>query len=360
MSFWKQSLRKTDLWEKILLKLTHGKKFLWEMILGMRTLWKRKSPQQTREFDQFDAERLRDVLPLSQRNYWEIPEGYVPIVPIVNVLSTSSPDPIPADPQPESGDPQFEASDSQPEAVDLQPESADSPSEAGEREPEDPARLADEMAASFYGFGDWTAPYWFIGLEPGKAPGEEAYNSHIVHAWANGLKKGELVDCLEYHRAIGVDTWHKDRAKLQPTWRPLMLFLMTALDRDSDKEALRAYQRTRWGQMGDGETCVIELSGIRTNGHAVEADRKEHLAQRIGAIRRKIKMGDTSPKVVVLHGLSARAEWEQIAGVPLEPDTVVPVGSTLFVMTPSPTAFRRKNADWESLGLEVRERLSTG
>ena len=68
MSFWKQSLRKTDLWKKILLKLTHGKKFLWEMILGMRTLWKRKSPQQTLEFDQFDAERLRDVLPLSQRN----------------------------------------------------------------------------------------------------------------------------------------------------------------------------------------------------------------------------------------------------------------------------------------------------
>jgi hypothetical protein len=425
MSFWKQSLRKTDLKREILLKLTLWEETLQDKVYWTRARWKRKSPQQIQEMQQFASARLREVLPLAQMGSWDNPEGYVPVVPVEHLPLPFSPDPIPADPQFEASDSQFEttelqpesgelqpeavdarsevwekqpeeedsqpesvelqpeevelqpeaadvlfeavdspaeASDSHPETVemqseasDLEPETGDLPVEAGEREPEDPARLADEMAANFYGFGDWTAPYWFIGLEPGKAPGEEADNGHIVRAWANGLKKGELVDCLEYYRAIGVDAWHKERAKLQPTWRPLMLFLMTALDREADKDALRDYQRTRWGQIGDGETCVIELSGIPAKSLAVETDRRRYLQQRMEAIREKI--GSHKPRVVLMYGLAAQSEWERVAGNALRPDEVLDAGSTLFVMTPSPTAYRRKNADWENLGVQVRERL---
>ncbi|MGC8549868.1 MAG: hypothetical protein ACP5M4_09230 [Acidobacteriaceae bacterium] len=223
-----------------------------------------------------------------------------------------------------------------------------------------PDDVADEMAANFYGFGDWGAPYWFIGVRQGKSPGEAVDESKIVGAWANGLKKGELVDCLEYHRAIGVQTWHKEQARLQSNWRPLMLFLMTVLGRESDTEALRAYQRTRWGQTKQAETCVVDLSGIPAKSFAAEADHEEYLKQRVWAIRRKMMLSGRPPKVVLMHGLAARAHWEEIAGAPLKPDTVVRVGSTLFVMTASPTVPGRKNADWEKLGLTVRRQIADG
>jgi len=222
----------------------------------------------------------------------------------------------------------------------------------------DSVELADEMAAHFFGFGDWAAPYWFIGLKPGKAPGEDANTSKIAGAWANGLKKAELVDCLEYHRAIGVEFWHKGRARLQPTWRPLILFLMTVLGRESEIGALRTYQQTRWGQMRHAETCVVDLSGIGAKSFDADADREEYLKQRIWAIRRKMMLGGHPPKVVLMHGLAAQSHWEEIAGVPLKPDTVVRVGPTLFVMTPSPVVPGRKNADWERLGLQVRRQLA--
>lgn len=217
------------------------------------------------------------------------------------------------------------------------------------------------MAASFFGFGDWGAPYWFIGLEPGKAPGEDASNSKIVRAWAGELGKKELVDCLEYHRAIGVQTWHKEKAKLQATWRPLMLLLMTMLDFDSDKEALRDYQRTQWGQSRNAETCVIELSGIPAKSLAVKTDREEYMQQRINFIRGKI--GFHRPKLVLMYGVTARTKWKDVAGRPqeqdMEVDKIYKIDSTLFVMTPSPTARGRTNDDWVQLGLNIREKLKS-
>lgn len=294
--------------------------------------WKFRSAKQTRELDQRSADRLRELL----------------------------------NPKPESesaGSDGIDGAVAAPDGVasPLHPLPAlRSAERADEGQLTGAANVADEMAANFFGFGDWAAPYWFIGLKPGKAPGEAADNHKIVEAWSNGLKSGELVDCLEYHRAIGVQMWHKERARLQSTWRPLILFLMTVLGRDSDTEALRTYQRMRWGQTKNAETCVVDLAGIPEKSFAVEADREEYLKQRVWAIRRKIMLNGHPPKVVLMHGLSAQPHWEEIAGVPLQPDRVVRVGSTLFAMTASPTVPGRKNADWAKLGSEVRRQLQEG
>ena len=294
--------------------------------------WKFRSARQTRELDQRSAGRLLELLDpkpeteLRGANGFdgakEIPDSVAPLVYPLPVSSAA-------------------------ERVEV-------------AKPKVPDDVADEMAANFFGFGDWAATYWFIGVKQGKAPGDAVDDSRIIGAWANGLKKGELVDCLEYHRAIGVQTWHKEKAKLQATWRPLMLFLMTVLGRESDTEALRTYQRTRWGQTKKAETCVVELSGIPAKSFAADADREEYLKQRVWAIRRKIMLSGHPPRVVLMHGLAAQRHWEEIAGVALEPDTVVRVGSTLFVMTASPTVPGRKNADWAKLGLEVRRELQAG
>ncbi len=294
--------------------------------------WKFRSARQTRELDQRSAGRLLELLDPKPENELREADGFNGAV-----RASDSVTPIEYSASVSSGVERAEVVKA-----------------------EVPDDVADEMAANFFGFGDWLAPYWFIGVKQGKVPDDVVDDSKIVGAWVNGLKKGELVDCLEYHRAIGVQTWHKEKAKLQATWRPLMLFLMTVLGRESDTEALRTYQRTRWGQVKKTETCVVDLSGIPVKSFAAEADREEYLKQRVWAIRRKIMLSGHPPRVVLMHGLAAQQHWEEIAGVPLQTDTVVRVGSTLFVMTVSPTVPGRKNADWVKLGLEVRRELQAG
>ena len=118
------------------------------------------------------------------------------------------------------------------------------------------------MARGNYGYGRWEAPYWFIGPEQGMGQHEKNDLRRRVEAWIE-LGQRELNDCREFHSRIGELRWHfkKPKVDLQSTWRPLMLLMMTLLGREADGEALRNYQRDRWGTI-NGETCVIELSGL--------------------------------------------------------------------------------------------------
>jgi hypothetical protein len=115
----------------------------------------------------------------------------------------------------------------------------------------------EQMARGCYGYGRWDAPYWFIGLEEGMGGTIE----ERIEAWQY-LGEAGLSDCRLFHERIRDPRWHQ-KAALQRTWRPLMLLLMTFLDRASDKESLREYQVRQWGcSKYAGETCVIELFGL--------------------------------------------------------------------------------------------------
>lgn len=95
-----------------------------------------------------------------------------------------------------------------------------------------------EMALRCYGYGCWSAPYWFIGPEQGQAPEENDDLNPRVKAWLE-LGGGELTDCREFHALIGEKDWHRERPRLQSTWRPLLLLLMTYLDKCTDRDTLR-------------------------------------------------------------------------------------------------------------------------
>jgi len=90
-----------------------------------------------------------------------------------------------------------------------------------------------------------------------------------------------------------------------------MLLLMTFLNRPSDKESLQKYQRFHWGRT-DGETCVIELSGLPANNLIVPRDRETFREKRINAIRER--MTQNRPELVVMYGTTHRQSWQKIAG----------------------------------------------
>jgi hypothetical protein len=166
------------------------------------------------------------------------------------------------------------------------------------------------------------------------------------------LGETELCDCLDFHAQIPDMSWHQGKPKLQRTWRPLILLLKTFLDLPSDIENLRAYQRDRWGRVKEGETCVIELSGLAARSGREPIDRVRFREERIQTIRERIL--SSKPVFVVTYGLNEKPYWERIAGRSLVRDEVVRVGTTGIAFAPHPQDRGRRNSDWARLGTKLR------
>jgi hypothetical protein len=210
-----------------------------------------------------------------------------------------------------------------------------------------------QMARSCFGYGRWDAPYWFIGPEQGQARAENADLLSRVEAWLQ-LGGRELNDCRAYHDLLESCEWHRELGPpLQATWKFLILLLLTYLEEACNKEQRGAYQREKWGSERNGETCIIELSGLPANNLGVIRDRERFLEERIETLRTRIKIH--KPTFVVMYGKSARTHWEKIAGVQLEPGLPSQIGPTKFLFAQRhPTAFGTKNEHWIRLGNALR------
>ncbi len=208
-----------------------------------------------------------------------------------------------------------------------------------------------QMAERCFGFGSWEAQYWFIGPEQGKGPNEPESNARRVEAWIQ-LGRQELNDCFEFHQLIGENRWHGDKPLLERTWRPLILLLMTFLNRPADNDSLRRYQKDMWGRT-HGETCVIDLSGIAAKSSRVAVDRERFKEKRVKLIIDKMRTH--RPKLVVLYGAGERQSWARIAGSDLsDVDTFVKSDHGLIAFAPHPISRGRLNEDWIKLGRRLR------
>jgi hypothetical protein len=227
----------------------------------------------------------------------------------------------------------------------------------------DPKHLAAER---WFGYGSWSAPYWFIGKEPGGADDRENYSSWIR------LGARDLVDCrdhdLEY---LGADRgkWHLgERPPLQPTWRPLIALLLGfSSDAPYDKEAVRKYQAEKWGRL-NGDTAVLELSAVAAPSVSVHDDLRLHnVDDRIELL--KARIARNNPTFIVMYGAGTDPVnsvqyiqyWSRIAGRTLAENEPARVGATTFVAVPHPTAHGLTTKFWTSLGHRLRDRSrSTG
>jgi len=209
-----------------------------------------------------------------------------------------------------------------------------------------------EMARRHYGFGRWEAPYWFIGPEQGQSSSETTLNPR-VEAWLH-LGGDELTDCRDFHARLGGTRWHRERPPLQRTWRRLMMLLMSYLDKPHDIESLRNYQRDRWGRR-NGETCVIELSGLPAHNKKVSRDRERFREARIETIRRRMR--DHQPELVVMYG---KEPWSALAGQEIPDDRILTLGSMTLAVTPHPNKRGLTDAYWKHLGQTLRRINASG
>jgi hypothetical protein len=207
-------------------------------------------------------------------------------------------------------------------------------------------RAESELARGCYGYGRWKATYWFIGPEQGQSASENN-NLTLRHKAFRKLEKHGLCDCGAFHHAIHEERWHRVRPALQPTWRRLILLLMTFLEKKRDNESLRGYQRDRWGKRS-GDTCVIELSGLPARNQNVAREREAFREKRIELIRQK--MLACKPVFVVMYGKGAMKYWKGIGSNRLSPGCAQKIGSTIFVVATHPVARGLGKKYWVKLG----------
>ena len=118
--------------------------------------------------------------------------------------------------------------------------------------------LLEEFMTGFYGYGDWDAKVWFVGMEEGGGK-DIAEIDKRLRTWEQ-LGKNELVDVCVYLSTIGVAKFFDlNKPVLQRTWGNLIRLLLSLQDKlPLNSNSIKGYQASEWGR-SSGETCLIEL-----------------------------------------------------------------------------------------------------
>ena len=230
--------------------------------------------------------------------------------------------------------------------------------------------LLNAFVNCFYGYGDFHAPYWFVGMEEGGGETPEDIASRLQTWHFRGQR--ELEDVAEYHAAIGINKYFDTRGVLQTTWNKLIRVLLTAEGTEPSTELVREYQKYKLGRPG-GKSCLTELLPLPSPGvdrwlHYAQLSRLPFLAtrqaytehiqpKRVARLRHKI--AEHKPRAVVFYGMQYLPSWETIAGISLNVMSTPGVRSgvvdgTTFLAIRHPAATGVTNAYYHAIGAMIR------
>jgi len=192
-----------------------------------------------------------------------------------------------------------------------------------------PTAHVNEFCSGFYGYGDWNAPWWFLGMEErGCASYSEA--ERRLSIWRE--QKSELADLHQFHHSLGIDL---TKIRLPVTWRFLLRLMLSASHGGLiDKQSVLQTLVTEWGVLR-GPTCLVELQPLPCPNRGawpwrewceIENGKPDYerriLRLRLAALAERRQR--YKPRIVVLYGRGFEAYWQQIVGCELpkimEPD----------------------------------------
>lgn len=226
--------------------------------------------------------------------------------------------------------------------------------------------LLEHFMSTFYGSGNYSGDYWFIGMEEGGGNNFEQVTKRI-NAWQE-LGETELVDIYQFHLKIGYAEYFMDPVRSQKTWIQQARILLSSKGLPSSKDDVRIYQRDQIGRK-TGETCLLELLPLPSPSLKIWnynlwsslpflKDRNSYrdfcLPWRIEHIRLRIK--EYRPKVVVFMGQVYSTYWYAIVGhsanfVDQGGFSVDISDGTIYIITNHPAAFGVTNVFFQSIGV---------
>jgi hypothetical protein len=233
-------------------------------------------------------------------------------------------------------------------------------------------QLLERFIHKFYGAGNYSGKYWFIGLEEGGGDKlEEVINR--LNVWKD-LGEQELVDTVHFHQRLDdPPRFFSDPVKLQRTWMQLIRMILIAEGEASSNTDLKAYQRDRLGRMDEG-TCLLEIlplcSPNSSTWHYAEWSGLHYLKNRetyqnhlrdlrCSHLRTQIKI--FQPEVVVFYSTRFQEWWQEVAGPDVsfhsKEDQEILQGfseKTQFIITQHPAARGISNDYFAKAGSIIR------
>ncbi|HPH98266.1 MAG TPA: hypothetical protein PK613_20455 [Anaerolineaceae bacterium] len=197
-------------------------------------------------------------------------------------------------------------------------------------------KLLQRYMETFYGYGNYAAPFWFIGMEEGLGNEKEEIVRRLKQWNENGGK--ELEDLKEFYSAIGRPEFftlleNRNDIKLQSTWAQLCRIVLTATKQRCDTGAVKCFQKRRLGRISNDVpsrgTCLLELLPLPSPSlgdwnyekwskleilSSRENYKKNLLSIRIAYIQSLINYH--KPKVVVFYGVTYQSYWQKISCTP--------------------------------------------
>jgi hypothetical protein len=229
--------------------------------------------------------------------------------------------------------------------------------------------LGDFME-KFVGYGNFSAPYWYVGMEEGGDSTDESLTRRLSVWQKRG--RSSLEDLREYHLCTGLEEFFGPSAKLQTTWKQLIRITFSAEARPCDPEEMREYQAQKLGRR-HGETALLELYPLPATSLShwpygslsdlpLLRDRKTYhrdlASMRIQLIQRLVD--EHQPRFVVMYGTTYRKLWERIHGGRLDQYRGLGVyrgkrGHTELILVKHPAAKGVTNEYFESVGRCLRD-----
>lgn len=232
--------------------------------------------------------------------------------------------------------------------------------------------LFHRFVTEFFGYGDLSAPLWFVGMEEG---GETSLG-HLLRTLENWKAEG-CSPTINIVREGEPSIWFSsERPPIQRTWRQIIrstLIACGATLAETDAEAVRRYQRDFLGRPNT-KICLLELMPLPSRNLAIwpysdmiqidymqsrSAYMDELLPARIATLRHLIEKH--KPKAVIFYGASYLSHWKAIAGADVEWTQGQSFGVSCvsgempFFSVKHPTAFGVKDAIFTELGNTLRK-----
>lgn len=194
-----------------------------------------------------------------------------------------------------------------------------------------PAELLEEYIRNFFGYGSWTQPVWFVGMEEG---GSADTLQARLDQWKR-VGHPHLMDLPTLCHAIGDGDYFPPAPEppaSQPTWNNLTkLFLAIRTGQPATVDSVQAFGRVNLGRNPNANPngfALIELFPLPKPdlevwpyGHLagglhylINRDTYRHCtyAERALKLRRMLQI--YRPKCVVFYGLEYRDLFEAVAG----------------------------------------------
>jgi hypothetical protein len=241
--------------------------------------------------------------------------------------------------------------------------------------------LLEQFIRDFYGYGNFDAPYWFVGMEEGmrKISSSKKLGKKLnkkLNAW-DERGRMPLQDLPEFSSALGGKKFFSEKPRSVRTWSRIIHVLFGIKDEATHKPSqIKAYQREFLARAQDGDSCLMELLPLAAYDTNVWPPYKKisnipclksrdiYVQQvrpnRIADLKRYIET--YHPQVAVMYGKGNWNHYAEIAGVEFHGTEMhdVKIGKnekTLFVLTRHMAVRNLTNKECYAIGQMIRSQL---